>query len=252
MTRVVLAFSFLLVFAPMAGYASIIIDFEDQTTGTDITQITVGSLVVDFEADDTGGNVDRFVAFDTTNPTGGDTDLAGPGSGIGGNDWDGGNAVGINYGIVGIIQENNNNVADDAARGGTITATFNQKLTGMNFVHLDLDDNSSEEPDEYSIEFFNDNVSVGSFTFDEFLNGGLFGNNNVAYGENFANVLPGLNVDITMDDLGGNPFDKVLWTFEGSGALGDLCVTTVVPVPAPLFMLAFAVLGMAGLRRKMK
>lgn len=94
------------------------------------------------------GGINEAWIFDSSNPTGGDTDLgtpnaafSGPGIGTGGASGTGQNDVAL--GNLLIIQENNNSIPDDDRRGGDLVFGFTGPSTVTSMTIVDIDGNNS-------------------------------------------------------------------------------------------------------------
>lgn len=130
-----LAFCLSAALVPASGQAMVYtFDFDEFSGGDVITSVTRGTLSAAVSA--TGG-IGEVVAFDTNNPTGGDTDLGADITDLSGTPKA--------FGFIPIIQENgsvNNGTVsdpDDAAGGGTFTFVFNQmiRFLGADFIDIE-------------------------------------------------------------------------------------------------------------------
>jgi len=162
-----------------------------------------------------GGHPDTAIAFDSANPTGGDSDLATPGSGSGNN---------MSLGMLLIIAENDNDQnndglvdnPDDEAAGGTFSFRFDfVQTTSGSATLVDIEESGGR------IELYNDGSLADSVSI------GAAGNNSVQ-----------------TVDFGLSTFDEIRMVLTGSGAVGSLELSspTVIPEPASI-----ALLGAAGL-----
>jgi len=133
--------------------ANTIIDFDQDAAGN---AITAGQIIdneyaafgVTIQSDNQ--SFQPTIAFDSSNPTGGDFDLGtpnvtfgGPGIGAGGEAGQPGeNAVALNNVLI-ISEDGDLNDPDDDAGGGVITFDFASPVTFFRIGILDVDDNNS-------------------------------------------------------------------------------------------------------------
>ena len=112
--------------------APVVVDFEGFSAGT-IIDDELSSLGLTVTSQDQVNH--PAMIFDTANPTGGDTDLATPGSGVG-NDTPLGNVL--------IISEDaDQSDPDDDAAGGTLTFSWDDPVTIDTVTLLDIDSNEA-------------------------------------------------------------------------------------------------------------
>lgn len=219
----------LVLFAAHSASAELL-DFESFAAGT-IMDNDYGSLGVTIAVVNVGGGPDLGVVFDTNNPTGGDSDLAGPFA-PGPN-----NTLGdISPGHVLIIQENDNCDAlscstpdDEGSRAaGSIHIEFGGLVNLNSIDFFDIEIEESGPGDDNRIILFD------------------------------ANGLA-MNLDFFTPDTGGNNrWDQVLFSVSGvsalqinmggSGAIDNISYT-VVPVPAALLLFSGALAALGFTRR---
>ena len=219
MRSAILGFAFCVSAAlfPATGQAMVYtFDFDEFTGGDVITSITRGGLSATVSG--TGG-IGEVVAFDTNNPTGGDSDLAADIEDLSG--------TVKAFGLIPIIQENgtvNNgtvNDPDDAAGGGTFTFVFDQMIRFLGTDFIDI-----EEP---GASIFLDGTQI---------------------------LGPvGASGDGKFASVGGDPQNRLGTTLSitlvGSGSFDNLSVATV-PLPMAGWLLISGVGGLflMGRRRR--
>lgn len=239
-----------------------VIDFEVDGSGAAIllgdvinTQYAAGifgappGIGATFSAINPNRSHDFLVAFDTDNPTGGDSDLAGPF--LPGNNNTTGEGA-LSPGNVLIIQENTDSCTPDGNGGYTNCS--------------DPDDEGRRPAGTISV-VFTDAVSLVSMDlFDiELLENGMTENNRIRLYSDAAKTLP-INIDFFTPAMGSgnaanNKWDRVMFgvddvmaidiNFNGSGALDNIVFDYGVPVPAPgaLILLGLGMLGLGMTRR---
>jgi hypothetical protein len=165
---------------------------------------------------DSKGAFDVGMIFDTNNPTGGDTDLRSPFTGVPGT------LPQLSAGKALIISEDgDSNDPDDEAKGGLITFLFD---TLVNFESIDLLDTEA-----------NGNEAVVSSNLG-FVSAALFSGD-------------GKYTQFKSTDPKLRGISSLTVSFGGSGALDNLTITPV-PLPAGLVLMLTAVGGAALLRRR--
>lgn len=223
-------------------------------------------------ADNVSDGPDIAVAFDSTLSGTADPDLEDP--------WTGGNidhnAV---LGNLLIIQErpssgdpdsDNDGIVDvrpndEGSRpAGSITFDFSggSPLESFGMTIVDIEAN---ELSGYALEFYNGGTQVGgAVDLMKFITpGNPFYDSSVDFaGDNTANILQPVTLAKLSTEFGGwgiTPFDKVVVSLGGSGALGEINYSrvsdsAVVPEPTSLALLATGALGFMGYgwRRKRK
>ncbi len=193
---------------PANAGTAIVLDWDTDGLGNALpagTPITnqYANLGINIVADNNNGP-DWAVIFDSSNPTGGDTDLGspnqafgGPGIGSGGASGAGANMTALNNIL--IIQEHSQMCGpvfctpDDDANGGTITFTFDDPMTVETIVIVDADDGN---PSGAVVTI---DANSGSYT----LSFPSLGNNSVI-------TLPIFEDGVLSMDV----------SFQGSGAIG--------------------------------
>lgn len=210
------------------------VDFEAYAAGTVIDD-EYASLGLTISA--TGGS-NQAMVFDTNNPTGGDTDLAGP--------FDtptSGGTDNFSPGNVLIISEDGDSSdPDDNARGGTITFAFDHlvEFIDINIFDIDLG------------ETLDLTFAGGSLEDSAMITGDLVGNGNYL---SFATTFLAIRGQ-TIEEFLGFPltFTTLTLSFSGSGAVDDLKFAPVseVPLPAaaPLLLMGLGGLSLASRRRR--
>ena len=213
----------------LAGVAqSAILDFEAFASGT-IIDNEYSALGITISVDNTAGGPDLGVVFDTENPTGGDTDLAGPFSSDG---------LGqLSPGKVLIIQENGPCSAtscdtpdDEGGRAaGSITISFGGPITLETIDFFDVETPEAGPGEDNRITLFDVNGAAIALDF------------------------------FTPDTGGDNRWDQVFFGISGvtaiqinmggSGAIDNIAFQPV-PVPAAFPLLITALAGLGFLRRR--
>jgi len=212
-----------------------VINFDNLATGTivDDEYSTVVSISVNNKR---AGAPDLGVVFDTTNYTGGDSDLAGP--------FDSNNdalADGFEAFNVLIIQENSagcdivigicDEPDDEGSRpAGTFFFTFEKLVTLESIDFFDVETTENGETENNAIKLFD------------------AANNEILPGEFY-----------TPDTGGDNMWDQVFFGVDGvkrielnmggSGAIDNIRFT-VVPIPAAAWLFGSGLIGLAGLARR--
>ena len=211
--------------------ATITIDFETDGAGNALAAGTViddeyAALGITIEAI-SNGSFDLAMIFDSSNPTGGDTDLGtpnevfgGPGQGTGGT---GTNSV-AQGNILIISEDGDSSDPDDEARGGTIRVFFDGAVTMESIGILDIDADEGE-----AVKLFDSsgNLLASPFTFQKVGNNGF--------------------QEIALLNVSGVSRMEVVFT--GSGAITDFQYTTQVPEPTTGAILGLG-LAAIGLRRR--
>jgi hypothetical protein len=214
--RFALTFAACLVAA--SGAQAAIVDFESFTAGEPVNSITftdgtTATVTTDSNRPAAQGGTNQAGIFDTNNPTGNDTDLAGPFASTSGN------FPAISPGNILIIlgPDTGLGLPDDDAQGGTITFAFSRAVDLLAFNYFDTE------------------VSIGNgltVTSDTGQSSGLLNAENNEY-DRFT--TPFLNIT------------TLTFAFGGSGGLDGLEIAdggpTPIPVPAAL-PLVFSALGM--------
>ena len=199
---------------------------------------------VTFEAENLSDGPDWAIAFDSSAPTGGDFDLATPGSL--------GNAAGASLGNILIISENSaldgdGNVAipdDEGSKpAGTITVTFAAPIIDLGFHLIDIEDNV--ETEGFVMALMYGGSEVGTLTYLDLQTR----DSSIKYGDNSVNwITP---IAASEFDGGATWFDQAVFYFNGSGGIDTL---TFASVPEPTTLLLFgtgaAVVGIRQWRRK--
>lgn len=222
-----------------------ILTFDDLTTGEWLTTQYSGVTVTTNNFNPS--NPDKAIIFDTTPPGGtADPDLEAP--------FDGGNIQNEVLNNVLIIAENDfdgNNDGfvdspDDEARrpAGTVEFAFNKVLDRFQFDFIDVDNSGSgrESPEDYMVSFYLNNQLRDVIDFGEYeaLDA------SIVHSDNYANRYP----EIFASDVGGG-FNRVVFTYGGSGALDNVSYN-VVPEPATMLMFSSGLIGAAVSRRRLK
>ncbi len=157
---------------------------------------------------------DQVIAFDSANPTGGDPDLATPGSGPGNN-----TALGMLLIIAEDVWDWNNDGfvddPDDEAAGGTIRFMFDRiQNTSGSASFVDIEESGGR------IELYNAGVFQNDYSI-------------AGLGNNSMQTV----------DFGLNTFDEIRMVLKGSGAVGSMQFqSTNIPEPATI-----AMIGIGGL-----
>lgn len=214
------------------------IDFETLIHGEIITNQFEPFMSI--AVDNTAGGPDIGAIYDTTTTGGADPDLEDP--------WSGGNLASNTFlGNMLIIAENDidansdgilDDPDDEAGRpSGTITLEFGFRVSYFGFDFVDIDNEIDEST---SIDFFENNILLGSISFDEFMDGGAY-DNDAVYGNNFANRI----APITAASFGATGFDKIVFNVGGSSAYDNF----VVPAPSGAALLGLGALAAVRRRR---
>lgn len=235
--------------ATPAMASPIVVDFSRDYYGN---AIRAGQIIDDefapwftVNVDNQGGGPDLGVAFDSANPTGGDTDLRTPSTSHRGNAWN------QSLGNLLIIQENGrrsstkpgfiNTAPDDEAGGGDIWFDFAFGITSFGFHLVDME--TAEASSSY-VQLFNGGSSIGSATFtqlDQYYDPSLH------FGDNSINRI----TPFDLTSLGLGEADSVRIHFSGSGAVDNISFTQgVVPEPATMTLLGMGLGGLAVARRR--
>lgn len=188
---------------------------------------------------------DLVAAFDTTMLNTADPDLQGP-------PWSGGNlavsntAVSIGNALI-LAQDdtdaNNDNILDNpndegSRPAGTIDLTFGSSVPVFG---LDIVDIEGVVQEGSSLDFYENNVLVGSVDFGDFTDSNsAFYDATVVFGNNTANRIQ----PIAASAFGAGGFDRVVINVGGSSAYD----TFVVPAPASAMLLAIG--GIGAMRRR--
>jgi len=231
--------------------AAVLLDFDTDSLGNPIAAGQIiddeyASLGVMIQTTNLGIGPNLGVAFNSDNPTGGDTDLRTPGTV--------GNAMNESFGNLLIIQENggdtNNDgiidVAPDDEGGrpaGYHTFTFDVPITSIGFVLVDIE--GPEEiidganPTSGFFQAFDNGTPIGTVSFADF-------DGSVVFGDNSVNRID----PILASDFGVASFNKVVFNFGGSGGIGELTFSPV-PEPGTLLLIGSGLVGLGvGARRR--
>ena len=257
----------LLLMPPRAEGASITLDFETDAAGNPI----LAKQIIDDEyagfgvtilVDNVGGGPDLGVAFDSGNPTGGDTDLATPGT-VGNFVPPGVPISEATLGNLLIIQEHGaedpgnpgfiTHAPDDEGSNpaGNITFTFDGPIASFGFHLVDIEDNSAEQGG-YFAAFYSGGNQVGSVTFGDLTTvGHAFYDPTIVFGNNSVNRVQPFLASDPFFSSSAPFFDMVIISLGGSGAV-DNVVFNPVPVPEPgtLLLLGTGLAGLAGYCRR--
>ena len=172
---------------------------------------------------------DLAVVFDTNNPSGGDGDLASDFQPVGG-------GVGVNFGNALIVQESGMapfgpDDPDDDGNGGTITFTFDADAIFGAFNLLDV----------------SPGVIVALFDG----GGGLVSSIVTTEDADSGNAPPNFFTTVDFNDTVARSFTVDFG--DRSGGFGSFEAVSTVPLPAPLPMLAFGLIGAGyAMRRRQK
>lgn len=245
-------------FGPSAQAA--VIDFELDGSGAPVllgdvinTQYAAGifggpaGLGATFSVNNPNRSNDFLVAFDTNNPTGGDSDLAAPFAPGVNNTTGEGNLM---PGNVLIIQENTDSCTtsggqfincsdpDDEGRrpAGTISVVFTQAVDLMSIDFFDIENIENGSTENNRIRLYSDAAKTAPILLDFY--------------------TPGMGAGNAAD----NKWDRVLFdvsgvmaidiNFGGSGALDNIVIDVPVPAPGALALLGLGLFGLGAARRK--
>ena len=220
MRRAMMFAAFLLA-APAAQAA--IVDFEAFTAGQPINSITfddgtTATVVTNSNRSIANGGTDQAGIFDTNNPTGNDSDLAGPFTSA-----SGGPALSPGNILIILGPDSGLGTPDDDAQGGSITLTFSRAVDLLGFDYFDTE--AAQD----------DGLTVTTDTGEN--SGVLFAGDNEY--DHFGTPLLGITTAI--------------FTFGGSGGIDHLEIatgTTPTPIPVPAALpLLFSALGLFGVLR---
>ncbi len=226
MKRLTMAILSSLLMAPLAQAE--VLDFDGFAAGT-IIDDEYSSLGITISVENFGGGPDLGVVFDTANPTGGDTDLAGPFA----NDTLGA----LSPGKVLIIQERGPcnqftcDVPDDEGSrpAGAILINFGGLVTLQSIDFFDVEPPEAGPGDDNRITLFD---AAGVAMSLDFFTPDTGGDNR------WAQVLFGIDgVSAIQINLGG------------SGAIDNIAFQPV-PIPAALPLFAAALAGLGFMRRR--
>jgi len=220
---------------------ALVLDFDDLAQGEIVSSQFLQSKGVTISAINFGGGPGLAIIFDSLNPTGGDSDLAGP-------SWAGGNLASANtvLGKILIIAENDvdsnldgliDSPDDEGSRpAGSIFFDFESPMCSVGFDLIDV-----EGPSEFGhnsgfvATFFMDGSELARVGFDQFINkNSMFFDPTVQYGDNKANRISPMTVDALSAYTGTSitAFDKVEFNLGGSSAIDNIdvssCQTPVV------------------------
>ncbi len=240
----------------LAGIITVDFDSLDRGQIIDDEYDTPQYLGLKISVINLGGGPNLGVAFDSENYTGGDDDLASP--------WDGGNIASNEVlGKMLIIQEHggdsngdgmldgrygtpNGYGPDDEAGGGEIIFEFDTAINEFGFDTIDTEETG------YYLKFYNNGVNVtggdGKITWTEL----EIRDPSIDYGNNFANRIAPIN---TSEFGVSSPFDKVIVSFAGSGAIDNIIYqsnSAPVPEPSEYALMAIAVIAVMMRRRSRK
>jgi hypothetical protein len=129
---------------------------------------------------------------------------------------------------------------DDSASGGSIILNFTNPGESFQFSTVDVDRIGGSG---FSVTF-TDTLSSISSTVDyaDFIDPtSAFYDSTVAYGDNFANLLPVIDVE----ELGMNRFNQVRFDFDGSTSIGSIAwnpdgFSAAVPEPSSALLVLIA------------
>lgn len=206
------------------AHAAVVEDLNGFNTNDIVTSLTFGAATATVTVNANPGGFDNARIFDSNNPTGNDTDLAGPF--LRSSDL---SAPKTDLGKVLIIEGPQNGsltLPDDSRFGGTITFDFDRAVNIVDFDYIDTEARSNEllisASNGFSIGNGNGLVA-GDGRFDSFST--FFGPNAL------SNVT------------------SISFTLEGSGALDNFKVAPV-PIPATGILLLGAMGGVAAFRKR--
>ena len=205
-----------------AAHATTVIDFEGYSAGTIIDTEYAGELTM--SAVNLGSGPDAAVIFDTTNPTGGDTDLV---------------PIDYNPGNVLIIHETNNCDAntcdnpDDEASGGIFYLDFASIITLESIDFFDIEATENGQTPYNVIKLFD--AADNEIMPDTF-------------------YIPGTGGDNTWDQLLFNVdgIKRIELNMAGSGAIDNITYRARVPLPAAAWLFASGFIGLITLARRKK
>jgi len=210
-----------------ASAGEFLIDFE---TDQDGNPLAAGDLITDqfddcFIVTGVGNNIGGgAMIFDSSNPTGGDTDLGTPNLLFAGPGVGGGGATNPDplENILILTEDNDSSDPDDDARGGTITFDFVTDVAIFEVGILDID-----------------NERGGTVT--------LYDNGAVVQSIGMADLG---NNSLQVLDFGGSIGDSLVIIFPSSGAVTSFEFSKQIPEPAGLALCGLAVSGILLRRRR--
>lgn len=218
--------------------------YESIFSATEGVTFTSSNLLTVYDTDGTGG-ADPDLEAGPTDFSGGNGSLSG---GIG-------NALILQTNNQGSAA-NNIDIPNDDGEGGVLTINSDVALVAFDFTFVDLDDGVVAGTTITFTDTSTDEFVVISFADFEDISSSVFSVTNVDFGNDHINDVNSITLDNLQtinSDL--TQFDQIVISAAGSGALGEIEITTVpdfVPAPEPnsVFLLGLSAVSLLVRRKR--